>query len=132
MEQERHRWLDLEAAFYALDELFGDYNKLISSISEGYHPNEGPDPVQQFRTIKALNAQAILQSNTYKPVKKDVLQRAMYSAARFAFTNNMQDVTTAAPEEVRTSRQLLQSLSQRMSVYVTSNEPDRPIVMDTG
>ncbi|KAL7564904.1 hypothetical protein ACA910_009393 [Epithemia clementina (nom. ined.)] len=67
-----------------------------------------------------------------KPVKKSVLQWAMYSAARFAYTNNVHDVTTKAPEEVRTNRQLLQSLRHRMSVYVTSNKPNLPIVIDTG
>ncbi|KAL7577106.1 hypothetical protein ACA910_019709 [Epithemia clementina (nom. ined.)] len=77
MEQDPHRWLDLEATFYGLDELFGTYEELLLSISEGAQPHTSPDPVQQFWAIKALNMQAFLQSNTNNPVKESVLQREM-------------------------------------------------------
>ncbi|KAL7562292.1 hypothetical protein ACA910_014511 [Epithemia clementina (nom. ined.)] len=114
MEHNRHPWLDLEAAFYGLDNLFGTYKELISSISAGDHLKEAPDPLKQFWTIKALNSHVFLQSNSEKPVKQDVLRQAMYLAAKFLLSNNVKEVTTKAPEEVITNRELLQSLRHQM------------------
>ncbi|KAL7559245.1 hypothetical protein ACA910_003975 [Epithemia clementina (nom. ined.)] len=110
--EEHWQWLDIESALLGLDDLFGTYHELLSSVSEGAYTllKKAPDPLKQFQAIRQLNLDALLNVHGTTPsTTKHVMRCAMYAAARLACSRNLNDVTTTK-SQVQAPSQFLQSL----------------------
>ena len=102
-----------------LSRWFGSAEELQSAIWKPW-PRKGPDPLAQFRAIRALSGSTFSRSRS--PKKR--MQLAMIAAAK---------LTGKLPPRADPESLLPPALQHRMSVYLNAaDDADLPVVIDTG